>query len=75
MTFSETMTQDARFFEVDGHNDVLQCSVCGTHVRKGQSHRTDVYPAHASLRALIVYARLNPDEHYVGRLDHTRRRH
>ena len=31
------------------------CSVCGTRVRAGQPHRTDVYPAHVSLAAMIVY--------------------
>ena len=38
------------------------CSVCGTRVRRGQPHRTDVRPAHATLEALIVFENLDPLE-------------
>lgn len=46
---------------VPGPGRTFVCSVCGTRVREGQPHRTDVRPAHSSLAALIREERLDPD--------------
>ncbi len=57
------MTGDARLIEITGKphaypiGRTFVCDVCGTRVRQGQPHRTDVYPAHATLDAIIVVQR------------------
>ncbi len=61
-----TLTGEAKLVNITGSayaypiGTTYVCSVCGTRVRRGQPHRTDVRPAHATLEALIVFEDLNP---------------
>ena len=58
------LTSEASLVEITGREGAYPvgrtfvCTVCGTRVREGQPHRTDVYPAHATLAAIIKTERL-----------------
>ncbi len=80
MAFKERMTKEARLVVITSAIErqlmpgkVFGCTVCGTRVRPGQPHRTDIYPAHMSMRAVIVHEHL-PVRYYHGELDHQVRR-
>ena len=66
------LTSEVRLIEITGEPYAYSvgrtwvCDVCGTRVRQGQPHRTNVYPAHATLAAIIVHERL--DSKTPGRL-------
>jgi len=62
------ITGEAELVEITGQANAYPigktwvCSICGTRVREGQPHRTDVRPAHATLAAMIVFEKLDPLE-------------
>ena len=64
---NQRITADAELVEITGQANAYPigrtyvCSACGTRVREGQPHRTDVQPAHATMAALIVHERLDPE--------------
>ena len=61
------ITAEAELVEITGQANAYPvgrtwvCLVCGTRVREGQPHRTDVQPAHATLAAAIVFEHLDPE--------------
>jgi len=61
------ITAEAELIEITGEayaypdGKTWVCDVCGTRVRTGQPHRTDVRPAHATLAAIIVFEDLDPE--------------
>jgi hypothetical protein len=72
MTMQFKVTAEARLIEITGapelegtvyeHGRTWVCDVCGTRVREGQPHRTDVWPSHATYEALEVRERLPREE-------------
>lgn len=66
--FRVRRTGEARLIEITGKARAYPagrtwvCDVCGTRVRQGQPHRTDVYPAHVTMAALTVHERLAPPD-------------
>jgi hypothetical protein len=58
--YREKFTKDAILFELLGDANPYSvgrtwvCSVCGTRVRQGQPHRTEVFPAHTTMEAVII---------------------
>ena len=62
------ITADATLTEITGQANAYPvgrtwvCNICGTRVREGQPHRTDVRPAHATLEAMFVYEKLDPEK-------------
>ena len=66
--FKLRRTGEARLVEITRQPDAYpvgrtwRCTLCETRVRTGQMHRTDVYPAHATMAAIIVHERLAPPD-------------
>ena len=62
--FKVKSTANAGLVEITGHPDAYpsgrtwRCTLCETRIRTGQMHRTDVYPAHATMAAIIVHERI-----------------